>query len=58
MSTMNFPNRLGHGANVYLASAELTAVASIEGKLLTVETYMKYAGKLDVTATNTYDTGI
>ena len=55
---MNFPNRLGHGANIYLASAELTAVASIEGKLLTVETYMKYAGTLDVTATNTYDTGI
>ena len=55
---MNFPNRLGHGANVYLANAELTAVASIEGKLPTVETYMKYAGKLDATAANTYDTGI
>ncbi len=55
---MNFPNRLGHCANVYLTSAELTAVASIEGKLTTVETYMKYAGKLDATAANTYDTGI
>jgi len=55
---MNFPNRLGHGANIYLASAELTAVASIEGKLLTVETYMKYTGKIDATAANTYDTGI
>ena len=27
-STRNFPNRLGDGANVYLASAELAAVAS------------------------------
>merc|ERR1719287_370275 len=32
-STRNFPNRLGKGANVYLASAELAAVAAIEGKL-------------------------
>ncbi|KAL3805512.1 hypothetical protein ACHAW5_011183 [Stephanodiscus triporus] len=53
-STRNFPNRLGQGANVYLASAELAAVASIEGKLPTVEEYMKYAGKLDSTAADTY----
>jgi aconitate hydratase 2/2-methylisocitrate dehydratase len=53
-STRNFPNRLGQGANVYLASAELAAVASIEGRLPTVEEYMKYAGKLDATATDTY----
>ncbi|KAL3815250.1 hypothetical protein ACHAXA_002299 [Cyclostephanos tholiformis] len=53
-STRNFPNRLGQGANVYLASAELAAVASIEGKLPTVEEYMKYAGKLDATAADTY----
>ena len=32
-STRNFPNRLGKGANVYLASAELAAVASIVGRL-------------------------
>ena len=32
-STRNFPNRLGKGANVYLASAELAAVAAIEGDL-------------------------
>ena len=32
-STRNFPNRLGKGANVYLASAELAAVAAIEGEL-------------------------
>jgi aconitate hydratase 2/2-methylisocitrate dehydratase len=34
-STRNFPNRLGEGANVYLAFAELAAVASIIGKLPT-----------------------
>ncbi|BBI62309.1 hypothetical protein HSBAA_36150 [Vreelandella sulfidaeris] len=32
-STRNFPNRLGDGANVYLASAELAAVAAVEGRL-------------------------
>ncbi|MGT0174746.1 aconitase family protein, partial [Streptococcus pyogenes] len=38
-STRNFPNRLGDGANVYLASAELAAVASTLGRLPTVEEY-------------------
>lgn len=28
-STRNFPNRLGQGANVYLASAELAAVSAL-----------------------------
>jgi len=46
-STRNFPNRLGNGANVYLASAELAAVAAIVGKLPTVEEYMSYAADLD-----------
>merc|ERR1711933_202386 len=41
-STRNFPNRLGQGANVYLASAELAAIAAILGKLPTKEEYMKY----------------
>ena len=43
-STRNFPNRLGQGANVYLASAELAAIASILGKLPTVEEYMSLHG--------------
>ena len=30
-STRNFPNRLGTGANVFLASAELAAVAALIG---------------------------
>ena len=46
-STRNFPNRLGQGADVFLASAELAAIASVLGKLPTVEEYMKYAGKID-----------
>jgi len=40
-STRNFPNRLGRGANVYLASAELASVAAIMGKLPTNEEYLK-----------------
>merc|ERR1712139_11960 len=39
-STRNFPNRLGKGANVYLASAELAAVSAIEGKLPSAEEYL------------------
>ena len=31
-STRHFPNRLGDGANVYLASAELAAVGGILGR--------------------------
>ena len=53
-STRNFPNRLGKGANVYLASAELAAVAAIIGKLPDPEEYLEYAGKLDATAADTY----
>ncbi len=53
-STRNFPNRLGQGANVYLASAELSAVASILGKLPTVAEYMEYAGSIDTMAADVY----
>ncbi len=53
-STRNFPNRLGDGANVYLASAELAAVASIIGKLPTVEEYMVYAKDIDSMAGDIY----
>lgn len=38
-STRNFPNRLGTGANVYLASAELASCAAILGRLPTVSEY-------------------
>lgn len=53
-STRNFPNRLGQGANVYLASAELAAVASVLGKLPTNEEYQQYAGKLNSMSAEIY----
>ncbi|MCG9712342.1 bifunctional aconitate hydratase 2/2-methylisocitrate dehydratase [Shewanella insulae] len=53
-STRNFPNRLGTGANVYLASAELAAVASLLGRLPSVEEYQEYAKEIDATAADTY----
>jgi len=53
-STRNFPNRLGDGADVFLASAELAAVAALEGKLPTVAEYMDYAQKIDSMAGDIY----
>ena len=53
-STRNFPNRLGQGANVYLASAELAAIASIMGKLPTPAEYMEYATQIDSMAPEIY----
>ncbi|MBZ0331039.1 bifunctional aconitate hydratase 2/2-methylisocitrate dehydratase [Halomonas sp. ANAO-440] len=53
-STRNFPNRLGDGANVYLASAELAAVAAVEGRLPTVEEYQRYMGEFDAMAGEIY----
>jgi aconitate hydratase 2/2-methylisocitrate dehydratase len=53
-STRNFPNRLGQGADVFLASAELAAVASVLGKLPTVAEYMDYATKIDSMAPDIY----
>ena len=46
-STRNFPNRLGTGADVFLGSAELSAVAALMGKLPTPAEYLSYADKLD-----------
>ena len=53
-STRNFPNRLGKDANVYLASAELAAVASMLGKIPTPEEYQQYAQAIDSKASETY----
>ena len=53
-STRNFPNRLGKDANVYLASAELAAIASMKGSLPSPEEYLEYFAKLDTTAADTY----
>ena len=54
-STRNFPNRLGNGANVYLASAELAAVSSLLGKLPTPEEYFEYANKINSMSAEIYD---
>ena len=53
-STRNFPNRLGTGSNVYLASAELASVAAILGRLPTVAEYMEYAKTIDSMAGDIY----
>ena len=53
-STRNFPNRLGDGANVYLASAELSAVGAILGKIPTRDEYMEYAQNIDAMAGEVY----
>ena len=46
-STRNFPNRLGDGADVFLASAELAAIASVLGKLPSPEEYLKYMQEIN-----------
>ena len=43
-STRNFPNRLGKNTNVFLASAELAAIASKLGRLPTVAEYQSEMG--------------
>ena len=53
-STRNFPNRLGDGANVFLASAELSAIASVIGRLPTVEEYHKYMDDINPLADDIY----
>jgi aconitate hydratase 2/2-methylisocitrate dehydratase len=53
-STRNFPNRLGAGANVFLASAELAAVSAINGKLPTPSEYFEYTTTLDTMAGEVY----
>ena len=53
-STRNFPNRLGNGANVYLASAELAAVCSLLGKIPSVEEYQVYATQISASAEESY----
>jgi len=43
-STRNFPNRLGKNTNVFLGSAELTAICSKMGKIPTVAEYHEAMG--------------
>lgn len=53
-STRNFPNRLGQGANVYLASSELAAVCAALGKIPTMDEYMSYMEKLNTMSGDIY----
>ena len=53
-STRNFPNRMGAGANVYLASAEVSAVCSVLGRIPTLDEYRQHAGLLEVKPEDTY----
>jgi aconitate hydratase 2/2-methylisocitrate dehydratase len=53
-STRNFPNRLGNGANVFLASAELAAVCSLLGKIPSTEEYLNYAAGIEQSSADTY----
>ncbi|HCM9192568.1 TPA: bifunctional aconitate hydratase 2/2-methylisocitrate dehydratase [Enterobacter cloacae subsp. dissolvens] len=53
-STRNFPHRLGTNAKVFLASAELSTVAAILGKMPTVEEYFSFTDKLHDAHENIY----
>jgi aconitate hydratase 2/2-methylisocitrate dehydratase len=53
-STRNFPHRLGTDANVFLASAELSAIAAMLGKMPTVEQYHWHMDKINATREETY----
>jgi aconitate hydratase 2/2-methylisocitrate dehydratase len=53
-STRNLPNRLGKGADVFLASAELAAVTAIEGKLPSPEEHLKYVAQNSATVKDTF----
>ena len=53
-STRNFPNRLGRNTNVFLASAELAAVASKLGRIPNVAQYHEAMGVINRDGTNVY----
>lgn len=53
-STRNFPNRLGKDAQVYLGSAELSAVIAKLGRIPSPAEYLSYVGKLDTMANDVY----
>ena len=53
-STRNFPNRLGTNTNVYLASAELAAIASKLGRIPTVAEYHADIGVINRNAASVY----
>ncbi|OGA98466.1 MAG: bifunctional aconitate hydratase 2/2-methylisocitrate dehydratase [Burkholderiales bacterium RIFCSPHIGHO2_12_FULL_69_20] len=53
-STRNFPNRLGKNTNVYLASAELAAIASKIGRIPTLAEYQADMGVINKDGSQIY----
>ena len=53
-STRNFPNRLGDGANVYLASAEVAAISATLGHIPTKEEYSSYMSEINSMSSDIY----
>ena len=53
-STRNFPNRLGDGANVYLASAEVAAISATLGHIPTKEEYSRYMSEINSMSSDIY----
>ena len=53
-STRNFPNRMGKDASVYLASAELSAVAAMLGRIPTTDEYLDAVKGLEPLADDIY----
>jgi aconitate hydratase 2/2-methylisocitrate dehydratase len=53
-STRNFPNRMGAGAQVFLASAELSAICSILNRIPTLEEYRLHLREIESEAPETY----
>tara|TARA_B100001559_G_scaffold317664_1_gene323268 strand:- start:2 stop:2581 length:2580 start_codon:yes stop_codon:yes gene_type:complete len=53
-STRNFPNRLGDGANVFLASAEVAAIAATLGHIPTADEYSGYMSEINAMSSDVY----
>lgn len=53
-STRNFPNRMGKDANVYLASAELSAITAILGYIPSLDEYREKMRFIDTMSADLY----
>ena len=53
-STRNFPNRLGDGANVFLASAELAAISATLGYIPTIDEYNEFMSEINTMGPDVY----
>ena len=53
-STRNFPNRLGDGANVFLASAEVAAISATLGYIPTAAEYLQYMSEINSMGSDVY----